>query len=285
MCTENVGQSTLDAEANQVLEFTPLVENIWDEELKGLPAGEAYRMQKRYPTTPEGMGTFLRTLYPRHYLQVQESVSQAVQQPWIEKAAKQGEINIVDIGSGPAVASLAITDLVTQKLKTLSIGKPVQFNYLLNDTSSICLETGTRMLDRYFLHRRAGNRGPGIHAEKGQVLTLSDPFPASHQAIHEYCGEDKRYHFLCAGYLLVPMNENMDLSRAANCIASLKQHASPSGGCVLMLQDNFHPELAHQVSHLTGATMEKVGSRQRVYGHKERDKGATYTYLRCRSLL
>ncbi len=53
----------------------------------------------------------------------------------------------------------------------------------------------------------------------------------------------------------------------------------------MLLQDKFHPELARQVSHLTGVTMETVTSRQRLYGHKQRDKGATYTYLRCRSLL
>ena len=256
MCAENVEQRTLGAEDDQVLEFTPLVENVWSEELKGLPAGEASKMQKRYPTTPEGMGTFLRTLYPRHYFQVQESLADAVQQPWLESAARQGEINIVDIGSGPAVASLAITDLVIRELKTLSIGKPVEFNYLLNDTSSICLETGARMIDRYFLHKRAGSRGPGIRATKGQVLTLPDPFPASYQAIQEHCGEGNRYHFLCAGYLLDPMNENMDLSRAANCICSLRQFANPGGGSLLVLQDRFHSNLAQQIAHLTGTGSE-----------------------------
>ena len=187
------------------------------------------------------------------------------------------------IGSGPAVASLAITDLVVQQLKTLSIGKPVQFNYLLNDTSPICLETGERMLRRYFLHGRAANRGPRMRAEKGHVLTLSDPFPKSYQAIREYYGEGRRYHFLCAGYLLHPMNENMDLSRAANCIASLKQFASPAGGALLLLQDKFHGELAQQVSHLTGAHIEKISSRQRVYAPGQDSSTYTYTYLRCRS--
>ena len=240
-------------------------------------------MQKRYPTTPEGMASFLRSLYPRHFLQVMQSVSDVMREPSFRKVLGKDEFNIIDIGSGPAVASLAITDMVIQQLPKSRMLKPLKFNYILNDTSPLCLETAERMLDRYFLRQRTACKSRAVHAEKGKVVCLTEPFPKSFDHIRNVCSEGFCYDFLCAGYLLAPVHGNLDLSRAAHCIASMKQFSHPSGGHFLMLQDKFHGDLARQVSYLVGSKLEKFSSRQRAYASTDTDAVRSYTCFRCQS--
>lgn len=221
-----------------------MVENVWEEELRKLPDKPASRMQKRYPTTPEGMSNFLRSLYPRHFLQVTQSLSDEVNDPSFQEALREDEFNIIDIGSGPAVASLAVTDLVIQQLP----------------------------------------KSHAARAEVGKVTCLDQPFPQSFQRIHEIRSEGFRYDFLCVGYLLAPVNENLDLSRSAHCVASMKQFSHPSGGRFLLLQDKFHEELAQQVSHLIGSRLERFSSRQRAYANRDKEAVGTYTCFRCQSV-
>jgi hypothetical protein len=82
---------------------------------------------------------------------------------------RNGNLRILDIGSGPAVASPAISDMLRcifrhiEEEKNWLMGKKLAVDYLLNDTSAICLGTGQHMLADYFrlLGRQAGAMARG----------------------------------------------------------------------------------------------------------------------------
>jgi len=230
------------------------------------------------------MGAFLRDLFPRHFLQVQDCLASVTDRLLPQRLGSVSDVNIIDLGSGPAVASLAITSLVSQCLAARGLGQFAKVNYILNDTSSVCLEAGERMLRSYFRRERFSYRAHGLPASLGEVSLLREPFPKSLRSIHEKCAEGFHYTFLVAGYLLAPLDQNLDLSRSANSLLALRQFVNKSGGCTLVLQDKYHEEQIRQFGALLGASVRKERSSQKAYSSTESRSSATYAYFRALSI-
>jgi len=140
---------------NDIWQLTPLIENILKRQLLKLPKREVSQVEQRYPTLPSGMRAFLDKFYARHYFQVQNSLFDYLTSQEFLEVINSGKLQILDIGSGPAVASLAITDFIFQLFHNISgyKRKPLEITYVLNDTSDICLGTGKEMLNNYFSNR------------------------------------------------------------------------------------------------------------------------------------
>lgn len=153
-------------------------ESLLADALRHLPRKEVSEDERRYPTSPEGLRAFLDAFFARHYFQIQDSLIEYIAGPAFESAAQRGSINVADVGSGPAVASLAIADLASAALEVMSkTGKlrgngAITVHCVLNDTSDICLAEGRTLLERY-------NRARAGRALIGRILPLSTPFPDS----------------------------------------------------------------------------------------------------------
>ena len=128
--------------------LTNVTKSVLRRQILQFPQREVSENEMRYPTTPSGMRAFLETFFTRHFFQLQNSLFDFMTSEIFLDTALSGQLRILDVGSGPAVASLAITDLLTYILDYLVyIGRYPKhgiFNvtYVLNDTESICLWTG-----------------------------------------------------------------------------------------------------------------------------------------------
>lgn len=146
-----------------------------------LPKKEVSEEERRYPTSPEGLRAFLDGFFARHYFQIQDSLIEYFAGPAFDSAAQRGSIHVADVGSGSAVASLAIADLASAALEVMSrTGKlrgsgVITVHYTLNDTSEICLTEGRVLLEKH-------NRVRQGRASIGRILPLSTPFP---HALHD----------------------------------------------------------------------------------------------------
>ena len=54
----------------------------------------------------------LETFFTRHLFQLQRSLAEYIASPDLQKTLRFGPLRLLDIGSGPALASLAILDLI-----------------------------------------------------------------------------------------------------------------------------------------------------------------------------
>ena len=84
------------------------------------------------------MRAFLNKFFARHYFQVQDSLVDYMTSEDFHALLDTQELRILDIGSGPAVASLAISDMVACILDNLRQtnqqvkGRKVRISYVLN---------------------------------------------------------------------------------------------------------------------------------------------------------
>ena len=149
-----------------------------ERQMSRLPEATVSETEIRYPTTFAGMRAFLDVFFTRHYFQVQDSLLDYMVSDEFMDSLTTGKLQILDIGCGPAVASLAITDMLGYILKYIRYmgGLPkvrfLSITYVLNDTSGICLGTGQRMLTDYFRVCRAYNMRP-------RTICIQDPFPSN----------------------------------------------------------------------------------------------------------
>ena len=121
-----------------------------------LPRRKVSETETRYPVSTASMRAFLEVFFTRHFFQVQNSLLNYMTSQDFLNIIESGRLSVLDVGSGPAVASLAITDMLVGILECLRVlnywpaSKMVKVNYILNDTVGICLDTGQCMLRDYF---------------------------------------------------------------------------------------------------------------------------------------
>ena len=133
---------------NGIWQLTEVMKSVLLHEILRLPEGKVSETGTRYPQSPAEMRTFLVKFFTRHYFQVQNSLLRFILSEDFADIVSSGRLRILDVGSGPAVASLAITDLLSYmldqhvELTEWPKGKAVKLTYVLNDVSSTCLGTG-----------------------------------------------------------------------------------------------------------------------------------------------
>jgi ribosomal protein RSM22 (predicted rRNA methylase) len=126
-------------------------------QINRLPQRAVPEEEVRYPTSPAGMRAFLDTFFARHYFQVQNSLLEYLTSEDFLELLNTQNVSVLDIGAGPAVASLAITDIVARVIRQLSKmnwranSKIIKIRYILNDTANICLGTGQELITSHFI--------------------------------------------------------------------------------------------------------------------------------------
>lgn len=132
------------------------VEKLLKLQINRLPRKVVPEEEVRYPTSPAAMRAFLDTFFVRHYFQVQNSLLEYLTSEDFLELLNTQNVSILDIGAGPAVASLTITDIIVRtitQMNKISIKpnpKIVKIRYVLSDTSNICLGTGQELIRNYF---------------------------------------------------------------------------------------------------------------------------------------
>jgi len=107
-----------------------------------------------YPTNAPGMRAFLEIFFSRHYFQIQDSLLDYIESEDFDSILEGGEIRILDIGCGPAVGVLAVTDIVMSILEDQKQFETTSRSICLCSKRyiGICLSTGQRMLNEYLIY-------------------------------------------------------------------------------------------------------------------------------------
>jgi hypothetical protein len=267
---------------NNIWDLTDAVRSALRYQINQLPRRRVSESETRYPTTPAGMRSFLETFFTRHYFQVQNSLIKYLVSEDALSILRERELRILDIGSGPAVASLAITDMLALVLKQLNdagswLGRGrLRLIYVLNDTAGICLGTVQRMLDAYFR-----TRGEYRHwATAAGTFSVEKAFPANMRQLQHIAYNIGGYDIAVFSYVLTPLKEDVGLSALVGGMSAIESLCN-SGGRMLILQDKFKAGLMQRVSGLLGESKHREELTQRTCPGRDENDTHTYSYYSC----
>ena len=244
-----------------------------------LPKAAVSEAETRYPTTLAGTRAFLDVFFSRHYFQVQDSLLDYVVSGEFTDSLALGKLQILDVGCGPAVASLAITDMLGCILEYLRYtgGLPksrfLNITYVLNDTSGICLGTGQRMLTDYFRICRAYNKG----TMRLRTICIQEPFPSNMKQLRRIRNNLDAYNIAVFSYVVVPVSEEEGLDDFVNGLWSIEELSSTDGR-ILILQDKFQTALVQRISRAIGVSAHKAKLTQATYPQRNANESYTYSY-------
>lgn len=254
------------------------VENILKRQIGRLPNKSVSEEETMYPSTASGMRAFLEVFFSRHYFQIQNSLLDYIESEDFDDIIDGGEIRILDIGCGPAVGALAVTDIVTNLLenKISSRRHQVRFVYVLNDTSGICLSTGQRMLNEYFDLCRADKTGVG----ENKVLTLMNDFPNNANQLERIKKNYGAYHLVMFSYVVRPLADENGNVGLANDIVRTEMLCDPCGR-ILILQDQYRETLMRALGKQIDVSVENKKLTQEIFPNRGTADTYTYTYYQC----
>ena len=250
-------------------------------QISRLPKKKVSEDETRYPQSPAGMRAFLVKFFARHYLQTQNSLVDYVTSQDFVDVFMSGHLRILDVGSGPAVASLAITDMLACFLEHLKYtgewakSKTVKVDYVLNDTSNICLGTGQRMLADYFRINRRYNNAI-IH---NRTISIQKDFPDNINQLRRIRFNLGTYDIVIFSYVISPLSEDKGFSALVNGLLHIERLCSRKGR-ILILQDRFQAALVRRMSRAIGIPNQEEESTQHIYPNRNMSETYTYSYYR-----
>jgi ribosomal protein RSM22 (predicted rRNA methylase) len=258
-----------------------VMEKLLRLQMNSLSQGTVSEEETMYPTQPASMRAFLDTFFARHYFQVQDSLLEYMTSEEFLNLLDNRELNVLDIGSGPAVASLAITDMLACMLRHLegislqAYAKEIGMRYVLNDTAGICLGVGWQMLENYFrLNRQHGQ----LHQDG--MFAIEKGFPSNMiqlKRLHENIGP---YDITNFSYVVNPLNEEEGLKNLSAGLLQVEKLCSANGR-ILILQDRFSVSLMRRIVRAIGQSCRKRVLSQHVYSTGNSKAIYSYLYYCC----
>jgi hypothetical protein len=262
--------------------LTDTVKSALIHQILRLPEREVSNLEMRYPKSPAQMRAFLIKFFTRHYFQIQNYLIDYMTSQDFLDIIKQGQLRILDIGSGPAVAPLAITEMLSCILKHLEYlgawpkDKTIKVSYVLNDTSFVCLDTGQRMLNDYF-HTR---RGPAKEIIKNQIINVQKPFPDNINLLQRAGFNLAAYDMIIFSYVISPLNEILGLQKLIDGLIKAEKLCRHDGR-ILIVQDKYEESLMGKISRALGTSNDKLVLTQYIYPKRNDNETFTYLYYCC----
>ena len=262
--------------------LTDVMKSALKLQLSRLPRGEVSEDERRYPTTPVGMRAFLVRFFTRHILQTQNSLLDYMISEDFLEIVRHGNLRILDIGSGPAVASLAISDMLRHIFRYIGekesrpIDRRLHMDYVLNDTSGICLGTGQRMLADYF--RILGKQAKPM--VRGRTISIQKAFPDNMHQIRRIMLNLGFYDIIILSYVVSPLDEHAGLTGLFAGLRDLETLCSRRGRIVI-LQDKYETTLMGQIGRALGEPSRRKESRQEIFPIRNIKDTYTYWYYCC----
>ncbi len=265
-----------------VWQLTDVVKSVLKRQILQLPQRKVSEDETRYPTTPSSMRAFLDVFFARHFLQIQNSLINYIVSLDFLDIVSSGSIQILDIGSGPAVASLAITELLSCIIDYLvHIGKypkhrSLKITYVLNDTATICLGTGRHMLSHYFKIKNA-HQGRIVN---GQTMSINNAFPDNMRQLQRIKNNIGAFDIITFSYVVIPLNEDNGFNNLISGLLSIEEFCSRNG-VILILQDRFRESLIRRIGKAIGVSTHKEEMAQQIYPDRNTSETHEYSYYSC----
>jgi len=261
--------------------LSDVMEKLLRLQMNSLPQRTVSEEETRYPTRPASMRAFLDTFFARHYFQVQDGLLAYMTSEEFLNLLDKRELNVLDIGCGPAVASLAITDMLTcilRHLKSISLQaytKEIKIRYILNDTEGLCLGVGRQLLENYFRLSRQHGR---LH--QNGMFAIEKGFPSNMTQLKRLHDNIGPYDITNFSYVVNPLNEEEGLRNLSAGLLQVEKLCSASGR-ILILQDRFSDSLMRRIVRAIGQSCRKRVLSQHVYSTGNSNALYTYSYYCC----
>ena len=263
-----------------IWQLTDIIKSVLRYQISHLPKSKVSEDETRYPQSPAGMRAFLVKFFTRHYLQTQNSLVDYMTSQDFFDIIRSGHLRILDIGSGPGVSSLAITDMLAYIMEHLreewSESKIIKVDYVLNDTSGICLGTGQHMLTDYFRISRRYNKGI-IH---GRTISIQKAFPDNMNQLRRVKFNLGTYDIVTFSYVVSPLNGDKGFKGLVRGLLNIEKLCSRNGR-ILILQDRFQAALVRQISRAVDISSHEEESTQQLYPKRNTNETYTYSYYSC----
>jgi hypothetical protein len=192
-----------------------------------------------------------------------------------------GHLRIFDVGSGPAVTSLAITDMLDRLIKYLEEtggwpkGKRVKVDYILNDTCNVCLGIGKHLLANYFQNNNCQRM-----IIRGQTISIQKGFPDNLSQLQRIRLNIGEYDIATFSYVITPMNEEKGFKSLVLGLFDIEKLCNYSGR-ILILQDRFRETLVKKISRAIGISGNIEKTVQQIYPKRTLCDIFTYFYYCC----
>lgn len=253
----------------------PVVENLVKNEIRMLPQGDVSEQESRCPTTSAGMRSFLDRFFVRHYFQIQNAITKNISS---EEQINCGRFRVLDIGSGPAVGILAVTEILKNIAREDNIiHTPVQLEFVCIEPSEICRSTGLKMANRYFTHLHFENK----NEFRVGLSDISTPFPDCLGDLKSSSQNNADFQLILFSYVLNPLFDTYRIEDIQNGFGQLKSMLAPHGK-ILVIQDRFSEDRVKIAASLLGAEIEEQEITQKIYSTDIERKVQTYHYYVCR---
>ena len=267
---------------NGIWQLSDVVRSLIRHQMCRLPKDKVSEIMTRYPQSLAGMRAFLVKFFTRHYFQNQNSlVDYMISHDFLD-IIKSGHLQILDVGSGPAVASLAITEILTCIIKRLVYmgkwpkSKTVKITYVLNDISGICLGTGQQMLTDYFRISMRDNS----EVARSQTISIQKAFPDNMNQLRRIMFNLGPYDIAIFSYSILPLSEDKGFKGFVDGLLNIEKFCNHKGR-ILILQDKFQTSLVRRMSRAIATSTNKQVLTQYVYPKRNENETYTYTYYHC----
>ena len=266
-----------------IWQLSDLIKSILRRQISNLPMGNFSKDEIRYPKSPAAMRVYLIRFFSRHYFQTQNSLIEYFTSQDFYNTIRLGRLRILEVGSGPAITSLAITDMLVRLLEHLEDigewpkGKKVKVDYILNDTCSLCLGTGKDMLANYFQNHHGYNR----KVVRGQIISMQKDFPDNLSQLQRIRLNIGKYDITTFSHAILPMIEGKGFKNIVLGLFNVEKLCNFNGR-ILILEDRFRAELVQQISRAIGISYNFEKIVQQIY--PERNMSEIFTYSHYSSL-
>lgn len=260
---------------------TNIIKSVLKYQISRLPKAKVEDIEIRLPQNPPLMRAFLIKFFTRHYFQIQNSLIDYMTSQDFLNAAKSGRLQILDVGCGPAVASLAITEMFGRILEHLEDmgewpkGKIVKMNYVLNDTSDICLATGQRILEHYFHIGRQDN----LRTIQNMSFAIEKAFPANINQLKRISLNLGMYDIANFSYVVESFKEKSSFQNLVNGLSETEKLCNPAGK-ILIIIDKFNMPFTRRLTKAMGVSSSKQLLTQLVYPKRNANETFSYKYYR-----
>ncbi len=255
---------------NDIWTLDDKLEKILKRQISSLPSpSNASESEYKHPEDKASLCGFLDRLFARHFFQVQNAILQQDTFERLVSAVQRGNITVADIGCGPAVAGIAILNLVSNVCRKLN--KNIYLNIILNDISVEALAVGRKMMETYAKHLS------GISGLK--FLVLDTPFPDSMLQLRRISNMLDPYDICCLPYVLDLVKEDFSYENIRQRLEILAELCKPTG-FILNLQDKFRESFARHIGHLLKASVNKLSLHQKIYDSTNSCDEYSYDYFR-----
>jgi hypothetical protein len=205
------------------------IRSLLDREVARLPNRDVSDDDTRYPVDAGGMRAFLSTFFTRHLFQLENSLLDYMVSGDSFGTRQVDALRILDVGSGPAVASLALLD-IAERVRRTGMGSDLRHGallrrtvHVLNDTSAVCLATGKHMMAEYL--RRKHNHPFMLGSPR--IFTLQSPFPSNLHQLRRMASALGGYDIVFLSYVIHPLTETCGLQGFAQAVRALGDLCRP----------------------------------------------------------